>query len=317
MKTKEITRSFNGSDVYLTETARTTHTLFTADLAKFTAFDPTMTAAFATQFLAAVTAAEVVVADTAIVQQLGQKTELVATAMEKAKSKYNDVKYFAQKAFPDSPATQGEFGLNNYDKARKSTPQMIQFLDEMSKACIKYQTQLLDKGYSEAAIAEIQTIRTELLNSNAGQEVFKKQRPKLTEDRIIILNTCYNWVTQVNAAAQLVYKTDLAKQKQFVYNPSSASASEEYAGEIAAGTTLTIATIPFKEDTVFLFKNTGTVPLIFCLSTSANIAGIQVPIGGGATITKTSAELNANATFLLVKNTDAALEGSYQVTIDS
>jgi hypothetical protein len=64
---------------------------------------------------------------------------------------------------------------------------MIQFLDEMHKACVKYQTQLITTGYSEAAITEINTIRTELLTDNTNQEVFKKERPKLTEDRITIL----------------------------------------------------------------------------------------------------------------------------------
>lgn len=317
MEPQEILRIFPGPDAYLAETARTTQVLFAGDLAKFTAFDSTMTAAFAAQFMASITAADTVVANTAVIDQQVQKTELIVLAMEKAKGKYNDVKYFAQKAFPASAGTQGEFGINDYEKARRNAPQMIQFLDEMSKAAVKDQTDLIAKGYNAAKIAEIQTIRTELQNANTNQEVFKKQRPKLTEDRIVVLNTCYDFVTQVNAAAQLVYKTDYAKQKQFVYNPSSTSVSEEFTGKVAANAIKNVATIPFKDDTVFTFRNTGLAPLIFCLSGSQNIEGIQIPIGGGAVITKVCTDLNHGATFLLVKNTDMAVEGSFEVEMDS
>lgn len=317
MNPEEIIRTFGGSDVYMTETARTTQVLLVSDLAKFTAFDSTITAAFATQFLASVVAAETVVADTSVIDQQVQKTELIFNAMEKAKSKYGDVKYFSQKAFPNSPATQNEFGLNDYERARRNTPQMIQFMDEMSKACIKYQPQLLIAGFNAAAIIEIQTIRTELLNANSNQEVFKKQRPKMTEDRILILNTCYDFVSQINQAAQMVYKTDYAKQNQFVFNTNSTAANQILSGTVAANSTKNAGTIAFLPENVFAFKNTGIAPLVFCLSTGPTLEGIQVSIGGGATIIKSAEQLNPEATQVLVQNTDHAQEGSYEIEIDN
>jgi hypothetical protein len=223
MNPTEMKRNYLNTDVQMTEFARVAYDLMNSDLAKFTAFDSTLTATYATQFLTAITAAETVVADTAVVDIQVQKTELLQTAMENAKDKYADVKYFVQKTFPESIATQNEFGLNDYECARKNSPQMIQFLDEMSKACVKYQTQLVAKGFNAAAIAEILTIRAELETANTYQEVYKKQRPKLTEDRIIVLNKCYDFITQINAAAQRVDKDDYAKQKQFVYTVSSTS----------------------------------------------------------------------------------------------
>jgi len=238
-------------------------------------------------------------------------------AMEKAKSKYADVKYFAQKTFPNSVGTQNEFGINDYDKARRNAPQMVQFLDEMSKACVKYQTQLLANGCNAAAIAEIQTIRTELLTANSAQEVFKKQRPKLTEDRIIILNTCYSFVTQVNQAAQMVFKTDFAKQNQYVYLSSPATNNLSFTGTVAANSTKNAGNVPFLPENVFAFKNTGIVPLIFCLSSTNDIEGIKIEIGGGATITKSGSELNSGATNLIVLNTDPTNEGGYEIEIDN
>ena len=313
----EILRAYKGSDAQMTEFARVAHNLMTSDLTKFTAFDSTLTAAYATQFLSAITAAETVVADTAVVDIQVQKTELIQTAMEKAKGKYADVKYFVQKTFPTSLATQNEFGLNDYERARKSATQMIQFLDEMSKACVKYQTQLVAKGFNATAIAEILTIRNELQTANTNQEVFKKQRPKLTEDRIIVLNTCYDFIVQVNAAAQRVYKDDFAKQKQFVYTTSGTSNIVEFSGEVPANSTKNAGTIPFSTDNVFTFRNAGLVPLVFCLSATDVVEGIEVTIGGGATISKAADELNAGATNILVKNTDATGVGMYEIEVDN
>lgn len=318
MNPQEVVRAYNGSDTQMTEYARVAYNLMNLDLLKFTTFDSTITAAYATEFLTAVTNAETVVADTAVIDIQVQKTELIQLAMEKAKGKYADVKYFVQKAFPQSLATQNEFGLNDYERARKSSTQMIQFLDEMSKACVKYQPQLIAKGFTEEAIAEILAIRTELLSSNTDQEIFKKQRPKLTEDRITTLNKCYEFVTLINAAAQRVYKHDYAKQKQFVYNSSiSTSNIFEFNGEVAANSTKNVATLPFSTDNVFTFRNAGLVPLVFCLSTTDVLEGIEVSIGGGATLSKAADELNVGATNLLVKNADATIIGAYEIEVDN
>lgn len=317
MNPQEVVRAYTGSDAHMTESARVVYTLMNLELVKFTTFDSTLTTAFATQFLTAITNAETVVADTAVIDIQVQKTELIQTAMEKAKGKYADVKYFVQKTFPQSLATQNEFGLNDYERARRSSTQMIQFLDEMSKACVKYQTQLIAKGFSAAAIAEILTIRTELLTANSNQEVFKKQRPKLTEDRIITLNTCYEFLTLINAAGQRVYKDDYAKQKQFVYSTASTSSILEFSGEVAANSTKNVGTLPFSTDNVFTFKNAGLVPLVFCLSTTTAVEGIEVAIGGGATISKAADELNAGATNILVKNADTTGVGAYEIEVDN
>lgn len=316
MDPQEITRNYTGNDAFMVESARVNYNLTNSDLARFTAFDSTITAAYMTSYLAAIVAGETVVADSAISDQQVQTTENVLNQMDLARSKYNEVKYFVQKAFPNSAATQGEFGLNDYMDVRRSESKMIQFLDEMHKACIKYQTQIIAAGYNTAAIAAIQTIRTDLLNKNTTQEVFKKQRPKLTEDRIKILNTVYDKLTQVNAAAQIIYITDYAKRRQFVYDISTDKSLQEFEGSVAAGALKTVVTLAVLEDAVFTFKNTGTVPLIFCLSTTENLEGVQIPIGGGATISKTARDLNPVAGFLLVKNTDTSNAGSYQITLD-
>lgn len=108
----------------------------------------------------------------------------------------------------------------------------------MHNACIIYSSQLVNVGYSMLAIDEIVLIREKLQDGNFVQEVFKKS-VLLTEDRIIVLNKCYNTMVLINAAAQLVFRTDYAKQKQYVYNPSPGSDvdEEELEGTVAVSTT--------------------------------------------------------------------------------
>lgn len=314
----EIKRTFDGSDAHMTNFARVIHGLLLEDIANFTAFDVTINAAFAEVFLETIENAETLVADSAIIDMQAQKTEQILEAMNKAKIKYGDVKYFVQKTFPKSLPSQNEFGLNDYERARRSSIQMVQFLDEMHKACVKYQTKLLASGFNATAIEEIVTIRTELQTANIDQEIFKKQRPKQTEDRVTVLNSCYEMLTQVNAAGQRVYMNDYAKRHQFVYKPTTKTASTvTFNGEVAPDTVAIAGTIPYATDNVFTFINTGLVPLVFCLSKTTEIEGIEVSIGGGATVTKTALEMNSDATNLLVKNTSFTEIGLYEIEVDN
>ena len=313
----EIIRNYNGTDAEMTTTSRVIYNLLLGELDRFTSFDATINADFANDFLDAIINAESVVADTAVIDIQVQKTELIQTAMEKAKEKYGDVKYFVQKTFAKSIGAQNEFGLNDYERARKSAIQMVQFLEEMHKACVKYQAQLVANGFSAAAIAEIQTIRTELQNATIDQKIFKKKRPKNTEDRVTTLNECYEILMQVNAAAQRVYMNDYAKRHQFVYKPSTKSANTvSFSGEVAPDTVAIAGTIPYAADNVFTFINAGLVPLVFCLSTTTEIEGIEVAIGGGATVTKTALELNADATNILVKKMVLTEVGQFEMEVE-
>lgn len=318
MEPIEVKRLFNAEDVKMTESARVTHELLVDDLGSFTAFDTTITPNFADSFLGLIVAAEEVVADSAVIDQQVTLTESVVSAMDRARAMYGEMKYFVLKAFPTSMGIQGEIGLNDYDRARKSQPQMAQFLREAYLGCSKYQQQLVTAGWNSARIGQMPALAQELLLKNTSQKVFMKQRPKLTEDRVVTLNECYKTMMQVMAAAQLVYITDFAKQKQFVFLPSSGKASdfEEFVGEVGAGATLLIATVAYEGATVVFFRNTGVASLTFCLSRTLELEGNLIAIAGGATISKSLSELQANGTNLLVKNNDTALEGGYLVEVN-
>jgi hypothetical protein len=217
MELKAIRRNYKGADSFMVQEARLIHLLVDTDLPLFTAFDNTINAVTQAAYLASIIAAETVVDDNAIVGRLKQATEAMLAAMETAKAKYIEVKYYVMRAFPDSQGTQHEFGVNDYAASRRNPIKMADFLDELSKAAVKYQTQLIAAGHSATAIAGITMVRTDLVIKDSVQKMIKKQRPKMTEDRITVLNSCYVLMAQRNAAAQIVYATEYAKQQQFVY----------------------------------------------------------------------------------------------------
>ena len=317
MEAAEILRDYKGTDAYMTETARVIYNLFVEDLSNFEAFDTTLNSAYANNFLNQVVAAEQVVADTAIIDQQVALTEKADQSMEKARVKYNEVKYFVLKAFKSSLGTQNEFGLNDYERARKNRSQMAQFLFEMHAACVKYKTELINAGYNMPAIEAILPIREELLTTNTSQKLFIKQRPKLTEDRIIILNACYETLTQINAAAQLVFMNDYVKQNQYVYNPSpDTNDNLDFTGTVPANSVALISEVTYKPMALVRFRNTGLASLTFCLSASETIEGTTVELNGGAEVAYTMAELKVDGTNLLVRNNDLTKEGNYLVEVD-
>lgn len=315
----EIKRLYRGSDAHMAASSRVTRTLMLDDLPAFTAFDSTIDSAFATEWLAKIVAADSVVRDDVVIDEVVETTEYVSGAMKRAKRKYHQVKYFVQKAFPESVGIQGQFGLNDYMDVRRNTEEMVTFMTGMYDKCIQHKVILIAKGYSQARIDEILDIKQALIDTNNVQEATKKDRPKRTEDRIIILNDCYSVMALVNAAAQLVYEDDYAKQNQFVYDPSPASGEDngsidDLSGTVEPSSVKTVTTID--EDAEITMSNTGTEKLYFALSPTEGAGGIDFTVQAGETLTKSTSDMSpdGDGEFLLVKNPETVI-GSYEVVV--
>jgi hypothetical protein len=220
MMPEVVTRHYNGSDALMTQTARITYGLYVLGMPEFTAFDHTLDAAYAVAYLVDLENAETIVRDSIVISQQVALSENVQTILDIARSKYKEIKYFVEKAFPESFATRIEFGFDDYKKSRRNQLMMGDLLFEMHRVCEKHKTILIAAGYNQSAIDAILTLRDELIQKNTSQKLAQKRRPKLTEDRIIILNTCYKTMMTLMSAAHIVYADDYAKKQQFVYMPS-------------------------------------------------------------------------------------------------
>ncbi len=211
----EAKRKFKGSDMKMLAAIRKMHTHFTAEIAAFTAFDPSLDAAFLAAWDTAQENAWVYHSDEQEVIEGEILMEEAVTALDQCREKYRDVKYYAGKAFPNSKEAMKEFGEGQYSKLRNSPLKMVQFMETLHGVATKYKNELITAGFSQAAIDEIAALTTQLRNDNKAQQMNKKERPTETRKRIETLNTYYGFGQQVAAVAPLVFRNSYAKRHLF------------------------------------------------------------------------------------------------------
>lgn len=320
-ETQSAIRRYSCSDVLMTSKVTTIHDLFVDDLADFTAFDADFDAGFATAWMADIEAAMAVPSDETVQDQLAQLTEAVDTAMGLARDKWNDVKYFANKAFPDSDGKMHEFGADDYREASVNQLKMVAFLAQLHGTATTYKVELIVKKYTQGEIDEIEALRLSLFTAGRAQEDFKKKRLSKTEARIATLNKPYITMLQVNSAAQIIYLDSAAKRAQYVFDSSgggSGNSGTEYTGDIAPSAEDTIATVPYEATRIITFENVGSTGLSFWLNVfEGENGGTLVEVAAGGVESRTMAVVNANAsaTKLQVQNLEE-MAGSWKVTVE-
>jgi len=219
-KPEETKRVYAMNDAEALELEKTIRSCFVQDKADFIAFDEKFNAPFETDWLNEITEAEGEAADNNIVTQQTALTAEVTKWMEESKKIFQASKYHIEKAFPTSKAVHNEFGYADYDKARQAQSKMIQFMNQFYKTAVKYSVELIAKGFKQAKIDEINTIKTALDEANQKQEAFKKDRGVLTQERVGKLNTAWQRMQDVCNAAKFVYPENYAKQTRYITSES-------------------------------------------------------------------------------------------------
>jgi len=211
------------SDAAALELEKTIRNCFIQDQADFIAHDGRFSSPFETDWLNEITAAEGEAADNNILTQQTALTADVTKWMEESKKIFQSSKYHIEQAFPKNTAVQNEFGYKDYEKARKAQDKMIQFMNQFYKTAVKYAAQLIAKGYTQAKIDEISSIKTALDESNQKQEAFKKDRPVFTQERTGKMNTAWNRMQDVCNAAKYVYPDNYAKRSRYITSESKST----------------------------------------------------------------------------------------------
>lgn len=234
VKAKEKIRIYNGSDADMIEASRVMHGLFQEDLSAFTNFDPVFSADFAAIWLSKINIASGIVNDIQPLGELSNLTRLVEEKLEECREYFQYVKYFIEKAFPGQSEMWTQFGLNDYMASRKSETKMIQLLGILYKGMIRYQTELNAVGLSKTKIEQASELQTQLTSVNFDQEIAKKKRPTLTQERITALNDCFEYMQKVSRAGKIIFAKDYAKYNQYLLPYERVSKSEKPAEETPA-----------------------------------------------------------------------------------
>jgi hypothetical protein len=197
------------------------------DLTDFQSFDKVR---FTPQFLAdfhnAVLEVRDQTDDETVLDKLTGKTADVEETLAECRKAYKHYKYFVVKAFEDNVPKQNEFGLDDYETARRSQPQMIVFMGKIHRAALEYKTELMAAGYTQEQIDQLASLRDELENANFQQDSFKNKRQQITQLRHTKLDTAMRFVSQTCEAGKIIYEEENpAKYERYVMQPGSGSST--------------------------------------------------------------------------------------------
>jgi len=285
-------------------------------LTDFGTYDPMFDVAYATALETETDDAEALPDDPAVLGQQKAFTEQVVANMILARDKFNHIKRFAKKAFPDSPAKWDEFGFSRYSEARNIQDKMILFLRDLHVTAEKYKTELIAVNFTQPMIDEILTIHGLLTSSDSDQEVKKETRSVDAETRVESYNALYEKGSDICESGQYIFRSDPAKYNMFII-PVEKGHKDIYTGTVAENVTHSIIETPFSDDPEIELTNTGTTDLLFCLSATEGEACTEgITVASGTSQTVNASELgDVSYTFLNVTNLSPDTEGSYSVAM--
>src|SRR5688572_15066033 len=125
---KQVLRKYHVPDAIMIEDAKTRRNSFIEDQADFVNEDVSFSNPYEVTWLNAIDNSEAQETDETVRDQTQQLTQLVEGRMADCRKKYNDTKFFIEKAFPDSPINRNiwkEFGYDDYPKARDTQSRMV------------------------------------------------------------------------------------------------------------------------------------------------------------------------------------------------
>ena len=236
---KQLKLDYRVTDPEMFEVSKTKHEFFEEDKADFIAFDADFADPFADEWTVLTETTEAIPTEETLNDQLTQLTTEVEAQMKTCREKFQDTKYFIEKAFPDNIPVWNEFGYNTYESARKSQLKMIQFMKGFHVTATKYSAQLIANGYSLLKINEIETFRAALNEANVIQETFIGNKPVLTQTRYTENNKVWALMVQVCTAGKRIFKDDFAKYQRYLLPPDDEDAELLLiSGKVIDGTTL-------------------------------------------------------------------------------
>ena len=218
---EQVTRAYGGTDADMLQLSSTMHGHFLEDQNDFFVFNEKFEDPYPVDWQDAITAADGLPTDEEVDDQLEGLTTVVTDAMNDCRDKFQDTKPFVEDAFPEKVSVWKEFGFDDYDKVRNTQAQFIQFMLRFHRVAKKYKVLLDGANYPQARIDEILTLAEALKEADVEQELFKGNIPNETRDRIITLNDCYAFTSEVARAGKLIYRKNFAKYQRYLLGPGS------------------------------------------------------------------------------------------------
>ena len=300
---KRFRRIYAGTDAKMLETSDVFRLLFEDDLGKFTAFDSTLTANFVVEWKAKIVEGYKLDTHHRVKAIQGTMTAEVFKKMGECRSKYKEVKFFAEKAFPNNAAIRGKFGTQEFSKVRAKQLEMMPFMTEMYQACMEYKTELIAEGMTQTKIDAIKTLQEELLFLYNERENYAREKKAITETRIETLNACYRYTKLVMDAAKIIFEDDYARTKMFVFGARKRKKENEKVAEITlrGEVSVLVAEVDYDPDREFDLENNGPAEVVFYLANSPDENAPGTEVVAGEQVVVASSDLGSEGKFLYAR----------------
>lgn len=222
----KLERNFKLTDARLQQFGATVCETLPQDLLDFQAFDSTLPDNYADSIKAAIESIQTVKTDMVVIDEMAERTQAVNDDMAGCNTAFRTIKYFVMKCFPGNTAIHNQFGFNDIEKVRKNHARMLVFMRDFTGVTMQHKAKLVEAGCSEALVDSLPDLVSQLQNSKTEQEVFKKQRGLITQERVEKLNDLFDLLNPISDMAQIIYADDEARLNRYRFpTPKSASNS--------------------------------------------------------------------------------------------
>jgi hypothetical protein len=200
-------------DARLCEHSRTWRGIFVERLAEFSAYDPTLNAAFAADWLAKIEDFEGHPTDETMRDEVDQKTQNVQKELEKTMKIVNGFEYFARTAFPNDERIISEFGFEKFVKVQANHISHVALLSyTLVLVAADYAAELATAGMPATLPGDLNSQKDALAEAETLQEYTKRLRLRMTTQRIKKFNALYALHVRVHAAAKNIFDAVGAKE---------------------------------------------------------------------------------------------------------
>ncbi|MGY3088868.1 hypothetical protein ACVWYF_001908 [Hymenobacter sp. UYAg731] len=231
-----VLRHYSQPDAMMRQDMRTMHEHYTTNQAAFLAFNPEFDAAFGTDWLAAIDAADAAPDRTVRTGELMEDTAEVEDVMGRAQAAAQTLFYYVGRAYPHNAGRLATYGRSTYEAARKQHDKMRTLLQTAFTSATRDKTELVKKGYTAAQLATLGTLVTELADTNTTQEVKKGTNTEGRDHYVTVQNLAYGYGQEVSAAAKVLFAADAATLKLFrLSGPAAPAGLETHELTVAAG----------------------------------------------------------------------------------
>ncbi|GAB2848140.1 hypothetical protein GCM10027044_04020 [Hymenobacter ruber] len=214
---------------------RTMHEHYTTNQAAFLAFNPEFDAAFGTDWLAAIDAADAAPDRTVRTGELMEDTAEVEDVMGRAQAAAQTLFYYVGRAYPHNAGRLATYGRSTYEAARKQHDKMRTLLQTAFTSATRDKVTLAAKGYTAAQLATLGSLVTELADTNTTQEVKKGTNTEGRDHYVTTQNLAYGFGQEVSAAAKVLFAADAATLKLFRLSGPAAPVLEHHEVTLAPG----------------------------------------------------------------------------------